>query len=171
MEGRGPAVTVCANEYAHPKARSWPQERRQPMCMAAAFPVILSEAKDLAVAAAQRGILVAFMVAYRGATYELSRTQSGAQRNPPILILDEATSSVDTETEMLIQQALERLVENRTTFAIAHRLSTLRKASRIIVLERGRVVEMGTHGELLDGDGLYGRLCKLQSELSRVTAW
>jgi ATP-binding cassette subfamily B protein len=92
-------------------------------------------------------------------------------RNPPILILDEATSSVDTETEMLIQQALERLVENRTTFAIAHRLSTLRRASKIMVLERGRVVELGTHDELLDGDGLYSRLCKLQSELSRVTVW
>jgi ATP-binding cassette subfamily B protein len=89
-------------------------------------------------------------------------------KNPRILILDEATSSVDTETEMLIQQALERLVANRTTFAIAHRLSTLRKADKIVVLEHGRLVEMGTHNELLDGDGLYGRLCKLQSELSKV---
>jgi ATP-binding cassette subfamily B protein len=92
-------------------------------------------------------------------------------KNPRILILDEATSSVDTETEMLIQQALERLVANRTTFAIAHRLSTLRKATKIIVMEHGRVVEMGTHDELLDSNGLYSRLCKLQSELSRVKAW
>ena len=75
---------------------------------------------------------------------------------------------MDTETEMLIQEALERLVANRTTFAIAHRLSTLRKADQILVLEHGKLVEMGTHDELLDGGGLYSRLCKLQSELSKV---
>jgi len=92
-------------------------------------------------------------------------------KNPRILILDEATSSVDTETEMLIQQALDRLVSNRTTFAIAHRLSTLRRSDRILVLEHGRIVESGTHDELLDGDGLYSRLCKLQAELSKVRAW
>ena len=89
-------------------------------------------------------------------------------KNPRVLILDEATSSVDTETEMLIQQALDRLVKNRTTFAIAHRLSTLRKASKILVLEHGRLVQLGSHDELLDVEGLYGRLCKLQSELSKV---
>jgi ATP-binding cassette subfamily B protein len=92
-------------------------------------------------------------------------------RDPAILILDEATASVDTETEALIQTALEHLVRNRTTFAIAHRLSTLRKANRLIVLERGKVVEIGTHEELLDAGGLYGRLCKLQSELSQMRAW
>jgi ABC-type multidrug transport system fused ATPase/permease subunit len=92
-------------------------------------------------------------------------------KNPRVLILDEATSSVDTETEILIQQALDRLVSNRTTFAIAHRLSTLRRADKIIVLEHGRIAEMGSHDELLDGDGLYGRLCKLQAELSKVRAW
>ncbi|MCJ7821727.1 MAG: ATP-binding cassette domain-containing protein, partial [Armatimonadetes bacterium] len=92
-------------------------------------------------------------------------------KNPRILILDEATSSVDTETEMLIQQALDRLVANRTTFAIAHRLSTLRKATKIIVMEHGRVAEMGPHDELLEGGGLYSRLCKLQAELSKVRAW
>ena len=90
--------------------------------------------------------------------------------NPRILILDEATSSVDTETEMLIQQALDRLVANRTTFAIAHRLSTLRKASKIVVLEHGRVAEIGPHDDLLDAGGLYSRLCKLQAELSKVRA-
>jgi ATP-binding cassette subfamily B protein len=92
-------------------------------------------------------------------------------KDPRILILDEATSSVDTETEMLIQQALERLVRNRTTFAIAHRLSTLRRATKIIVLEHGKVEEIGTHDELLDSGGLYSRLCKLQAELSKVRAW
>jgi ATP-binding cassette subfamily B protein len=91
-------------------------------------------------------------------------------KNPRILILDEATSSVDTETETLIQEALDRLVSNRTTLAIAHRLSTLRKSDQIVVLERGRIVETGTHDDLLEGGGLYSRLCKLQAELSKVRA-
>jgi ATP-binding cassette subfamily B protein len=92
-------------------------------------------------------------------------------RDPRILILDEATASVDTETEAMIQTALERLVENRTTFAIAHRLSTLRKANRLIVLERSKLIEMGTHDELIASDGLYARLCRLQSDLSKMQAW
>jgi ATP-binding cassette subfamily B protein len=89
-------------------------------------------------------------------------------KNPRILILDEATSSVDTETESLIQGAVERLVEGRTTFAIAHRLSTLRKADRLLILDKGEIAEMGTHNELLDNNGLYKRLVDLQSELSRI---
>jgi len=92
-------------------------------------------------------------------------------RDPRILILDEATASVDTETEALIQAALERLVKNRTTFAIAHRLSTLRKADRLITLERGKLVEIGTHEELIQAGGLYSRLCSLQSDLSKMRAW
>jgi ATP-binding cassette subfamily B protein len=92
-------------------------------------------------------------------------------RDPRILILDEATASVDTETESMIQAAIERLVEDRTTFAIAHRLSTLRKASRLVVLERGKVVEVGTHEELVETGGLYSRLCELQAEMSKMRAW
>jgi len=91
-------------------------------------------------------------------------------KNPRILILDEATSSVDTETESLIQSAIERLVEGRTTFAIAHRLSTLRKADKLIILEKGEIAEMGTHDELLTNDGLYKRLVDMQSQLSRMKA-
>ena len=91
-------------------------------------------------------------------------------KNPRILILDEATSSVDTETESLIQSAIERLVKGRTTFAIAHRLSTLRKADKLIILDKGKIPEMGTHDELLDNNGLYRRLVDMQSELSKVKA-
>jgi subfamily B ATP-binding cassette protein MsbA len=82
--------------------------------------------------------------------------------NPPILILDEATSSLDTYSEKLVQEALERLMADRTVLVIAHRLSTIQKADRIIVLEKGQIVESGTHKELLDYNGLYKRLHELQ---------
>ncbi|MGQ9607715.1 MAG: ABC transporter ATP-binding protein [bacterium] len=91
-------------------------------------------------------------------------------KNPRILILDEATSSVDTQTEALIQSAIDRLVEGRTTFAIAHRLSTLKRADKLLIMEKGKIVEMGTHNELLENNGLYKRLVDMQSELSKVIA-
>ena len=84
-------------------------------------------------------------------------------KDAPILILDEATSSVDTETELLIQQALERLMVGRTTVVIAHRLSTIRKANRILVLQDGRIAEQGTHDELMAKDGLYRYLNQVQT--------
>ena len=86
-------------------------------------------------------------------------------KNTPILILDEATSSVDTETELLIQQALERLMKGRTTIIIAHRLSTIRNADKIVVLQGKEIVEQGTHEELLNRDGLYRRLYTVQEKL------
>jgi len=88
--------------------------------------------------------------------------------NPPILILDEATSSVDSETETAIQQATAALIANRTTIAIAHRLATLKHAKRLIVIDDGKVAEMGTHEELMAMNRIYSNLVKVQAELERL---
>ncbi len=103
----------------------------------------------------------------RGATFSLGQKQLLAfartlAHNPPILVLDEATSNIDTETEHLIQKAIERLMEKRTVIVIAHRLSTIKKADRIIVMHHGKIHEQGTHKELLERNGLYRRLYELQ---------
>ncbi|MGC1468283.1 MAG: ATP-binding cassette domain-containing protein, partial [Sphingorhabdus sp.] len=83
-------------------------------------------------------------------------------RDAPILLLDEATSALDAESERLVQDALEHLMEGRTTIVIAHRLATVRKADRIIVMDEGRIVEEGTHDALSKAGGLYARLASLQ---------
>jgi subfamily B ATP-binding cassette protein MsbA len=90
--------------------------------------------------------------------------------DPPILILDEATSALDTESERLVQEAVDRLLEGRTVFVIAHRLSTVVNADVILVLDRGRIVERGTHGELLAERGAYFRLHALQFRDERIPA-
>ncbi len=106
-------------------------------------------------------------VTERGATLSAGQRQllSFARTlafNPRILVMDEATANIDTETEQLIQEALEKLMTNRTTIMVAHRLSTIQHADQIMVMHKGRIRESGTHQELLGKDGIYKKLYELQ---------
>jgi len=137
---------------------------------------------EAAKAANAHDFIVGFPDGYDTLVGERGQSLSGGERqrisiaravlnNPTILILDEATSSVDTETEKLIQEAIDHLVADRTTIAIAHRLSTLRKADRLVVLDKGEIVEQGSHEELVGKeDGLYAKLLRLQAETQSFVA-
>jgi ABC-type multidrug transport system fused ATPase/permease subunit len=131
------------------------------------------EIEAAARAAQAHEFIIGFEKGYETVVGERGVTLSGGQRqriaiarallmDPRILILDDSTSSVDTQTEALIQQALERLMKGRTTFVIAHRLSTVRRADLIVVMDGGRIVQTGTHKQLLAGNSLYRQIHDLQ---------
>ena len=131
------------------------------------------ELKAAAEAAQAAGFLSALPQGFDTPVGERAKTLSGGQRQrlaiaralvreAPILLLDEATSALDAESERLVQQALTAAMEGRTTLVIAHRLATVLKADRIVVMDEGRVVEQGTHAELFAKGGLYARLASLQ---------
>ena len=124
--------------------------------MANAHDFIMSQPEGYARLAGEKGF------ALSGGERQRIAIARAILRNPPILILDEATSALDTVTEKLVQDALENLMQNRTVFAIAHRLSTIRNADLILVMERGVIVERGTHEELYAKNGVYRRLCDMQ---------
>jgi ATP-binding cassette, subfamily B, bacterial len=131
------------------------------------------EVRKAAVAAQADEFIRALPDGYKTKLGERGVTLSGGQRqriaiaravlkNAPILLLDEATSALDAESEGAVQRALEGLMENRTTLVIAHRLATVQKADRILVMDKGRIVEAGSHSDLVRKGGIYARLAELQ---------
>ena len=140
--------------YGRPDATREEVERAARRAQAAGFIEALPEGYDTRVG--ERGLTLS------GGQRQRIAIARAILKDPAVLVLDEATSSLDTESERLIEDAMERLLVGRTTLIIAHRLSTVRRADRLVVLDRGRVVEEGTHSELLALGGLYARLYSRQ---------
>jgi ATP-binding cassette subfamily B protein len=141
--------------YGHPEATNEEIERAARIAEAEAFVRELPQGYDTIVG--ERGQKLS------GGQRQRISIARAVLRDPPVLILDEATSSVDNETEAAIQRSLERLAVGRTTIVIAHRLSTVRNADSIVVLDRGRIKEQGRHEELLAADGVYAALWRVQT--------
>lgn len=138
--------------------------------------VTQDEIEDAARAAAVHDVIMSFPDQYDTLVGEKGVTLSGGQKqrvaiartllkNPRILILDDSTSSVDTETESVIQEALDRLMEGRTSFVIAHRIQTIMRADKILVMDKGRIIQEGNHHQLIRRDGLYKRIYDLQAQI------
>ncbi len=152
--------TVRAN-IAFGKPDATDEEIRNAARAAYAHDFILELPKGYDTVIGERGVMIS------GGQRQRISIARALLKNPPVLILDEATSSLDSESEKMVQKALDTLMENRTTFVIAHRLSTIKKADRIIILEKGKIVETGTHDDLFAKDGLYRRLYELETSGKR----
>jgi subfamily B ATP-binding cassette protein MsbA len=147
--------TVAANiAYGRPDVPAGDVTRAAQMALADGFIRQLPKGYDTVIG--ERGVKLS------GGQRQRLAIARALLKNAPILILDEATSHLDSESEMLVQQALANLMAERTVIVVAHRLSTIRRADKIVVVERGRIVETGTHDSLVNGGGTYQRLHELQ---------
>ncbi len=132
------------------------EEIEKALKMANAYSFVMELPQGLNTEVGERGVLLS------GGQKQRLAIARAILENPPIMILDEATSALDTESERLVQDALDKLMTNRTTFVIAHRLSTILHADKIVVMENGEIMEVGTHDELLNKKGIYTKLYETQ---------
>ncbi|MDI6774363.1 MAG: ABC transporter ATP-binding protein [Verrucomicrobiota bacterium] len=146
---------TLANNIAYGAEDAGPEAIQEAAKQANAHAFIMAEARGYERIIGEKGFVLS------GGERQRIAIARAILRNPPILILDEATSALDTATERLVQEAIARVMENRTVFAIAHRLSTIRHANLILLLDHGRIVERGTHEELCRADGRYRKLCDM----------